>query len=338
MKYPLYLLMLITFSSCGMFEDMQAMKQPRYEIADQQAAVFCSSCHKEIYQQWLSHSRHAIATTADSFHHLKDVFTSNIVYNAFMGETMCYACHGSKEINEGVNCQTCHGAMPAKTSIEAAHESKYRPGLAALKQAEFCAKCHDVKNPVSGERLLATHDEWSRSPAAKADVSCQHCHMQKHVGQKAYHGFDSMVRNESIYVDDLNISEINFNFPQLNMFLENRVKGHPVPAGGPTRTLALEVSCQDEKGNELYKTVQTFAKKFSLMPIVGIMPYKLIENTQLQPGENRALQFALPLDLMGEINKVIIVLRMYEVSDEHQGNIEQAHWESRPIIRKEISI
>ena len=338
MKYLLYLLMLIMLSSCDMFEDMQAMKQPRYEIAAQQSAVFCSSCHKQIYQQWLSHSRHAIATTAASFHHLKDEFTGKIVYNAFMGEAMCYACHGSKEINEGVNCETCHGAMPAKTSIEAAHENKFRPGLVALRQPEFCAKCHDLKNPVSGEYVLATHDEWSRSQAAKAGVTCQHCHMQQPKGQKAYHGFDSVVRNESIYHDDLNISEIGFNFPQLNMLLENRVKGHPIPAGGPTRTLALEVSCLDEKGNELYKTIRTFAKKFSLMPIVGIMPYKLIENTQLQPGERRTLQFLLPPDLTEKIKKVIIVLRMYEVSDEHQGNIEQAYWVSKPIIRKEVSI
>lgn len=105
-----------------------------------------------------------------------------------------------------------------------------------------------------------------------------------------------------------------------------------------TSCTMYEVSCQDEKGNELYKTVRTFSKKFSLMPIVGIMPYRLIENTQLQPGERRALQFSLPPDLTGKIKQVIIVLRMYEVSDEHQGNIERTHWVSKPIIRKEVSI
>ncbi len=154
----------------------------------------------------------------------------------------------------------------------------------------------------------------------------------------AYHGFDTAVRNASIYRDDLSIDEVVLDFPQLRMTIENRVKGHSIPAGGPTRTLALEVSCEDEQGNELYRSVQTFSKKFSLMPVVGIMPYKLIRNTQLQNGEKRLLQFSLPLDIAGKIRKVVTVLRMYEVSDEYQGDIQRAHWTSIPIFRKEVII
>lgn len=336
MKVFLSLLVLVMISSCDMYDDMQSMKQPRYEIAQQQGAVFCSSCHEKIYKQWLNNSRHAVATTAASFHHLKDTFTDNIVYDVFMGEAMCYACHGSKQVNEGVNCETCHGAMPENMTITEAHESKYRPGLAALKQPEFCAPCHDVKNPMSGEFLLATYDEWSASQAAQQGISCQNCHMAQHDEQKAYHGFDTLVRSESIYRDDLTISEIELNFPQLKMTLENRINGHSIPAGGPTRTLALEIICEDATGKEIYKTNELFTKKFSLMPIFGIMPYKLMKNTQLQNGEKRALQFSLPENLDGKVNKIILLLRMYEVSDEHQGDINKSHWASAPMLRKEI--
>jgi len=30
-------------------------------------------------------------------------------------------------------------------------------------------------------------------------------------------------------------------------------------------------------------------------------------------------------------------VKMYQVSDEYQGDIEKAHWESQPIVEEEIS-
>lgn len=334
----LILMVLPAVTGCTMYEEMRAMKAPRYEAGAQMGAQFCAGCHQEIYRQWSGRSRHAEATRASSFYHLKDEFTGSLSMNAFMGEAMCYACHGVKEINEGVNCETCHGIMPAGVTIEEAHAKKFRPGLAGLKNPDFCARCHDVKNPVSGEYLLATHQEWRQSPAAARGVTCQACHMAPQQNNQAYHGFDTAVRDPSIYRDDLNISGVQFDFPRLRLTIENRITGHPVPAGGPVRTLALEVSFQDGCGRELHKSVQTFAKKFALMPVVGVMPYKLIHNTQLQSGEKRELHFSVPPPLAGKIRKAVIVLKMYEVSDEHQGNLQKAHWVSDPIIRREIGI
>jgi hypothetical protein len=334
----LILLVLAAITSCTMISDMQAMKAPRFEVDAIKGAEYCAGCHREIYAEWLNNSRHSTATNAASFHHLKDEFTSKYLYKIFMGEAMCYACHGSKQVNEGVNCETCHGTVMPGASIEEVHENKFRPGLAVVKKPEFCAKCHEVKNPVSGHLLLATYDEWKRSAAATDGVTCQNCHMNSDNVRHAYHGFETAVRDVSIYRGDLEVSEVNLDFPALYMIVENRVNGHSIPAGGPSRTLALEVSCEDENGDELYRTSQTFAKQFSLMPIVGVMPYKLVKNTQLQSGEKRHMEFSLPQDLGGKIKKVIIILRMYEVSDEHRGDILKAHWASDPILRKEVNI
>lgn len=225
-------LLFLAITSCAMYEDMQAMKAPRYEVGDQKGALFCANCHREIYDQWLNNSRHSVATTAVTFNELKDKFTGNILLNTFMGESMCYACHGSKEVNEGVNCETCHGAMPADASIVEAHENKFRPELASLKQPEFCARCHEVKNPLSGDFMLAMYDEWQRSAAAADGVTCQGCHMAPRETKHAYHGFDTAVRNASIYRDDLSVGDVVLDFPQLRMTTENRVKGHSIPAGG----------------------------------------------------------------------------------------------------------
>jgi len=70
---------------------------------------------------------------------------------------------------------------------------------------------------------------------------------------------------------------------------------------------------------------------------LGLMPYKQIENTQLKSGEKRLLTFALPSELNGKISSVEVVLKMYEVSDEYQGDIEKAHWASQPIVTEKIS-
>jgi hypothetical protein len=56
--------MLAVITACGMYEDMEALKQPRYEIGEHKGAAFCGECHPVIYEQWSKNSRHAVATTA----------------------------------------------------------------------------------------------------------------------------------------------------------------------------------------------------------------------------------------------------------------------------------
>jgi hypothetical protein len=44
-----------------------------------------------------------------------------------------------------------------------------------------------------------------------------------------------------------------------------------------------------------------------------------------------------PPDLDGNL-RLVIVLRMYEVSDEYEGDIGKAHRASKPILRKEVDL
>jgi hypothetical protein len=330
--------MLTAITACGMYEDMQAQKQARYEVGEHQGAKSCAECHPVIYDQWSKNSRHAVATTAESFLSFKDQFTSSFMLNTMMGEAMCYACHGSKDVNEGVNCETCHGLAPPDVPIMEVHENKFSPGRADITRSDFCATCHEMKNPMSGQYMMTLQREWENSQAAEDGVTCQGCHMAPRDGGQRYHGFDTAVRSTGIYADDLDVSDVTLEFPRLSMIVENRVIGHSIPAGGPTRTLALEISCKDEEGLEIHKTVKTFAKTFELMPIVGLMPYKLIENSQLRSAEKRRVTFTLPDTLAGKIQSLELVLRMYEVSDEYQGDIEKAHWAGQPILAEEVRL
>ncbi len=67
------------------------------------------------------------------------------------------------------------------------------------------------------------------------------------------------------------------------------------------------------------------------------MPHKLTENTQLQSGEVRALSFTLPTALKDQVSTAVLTLRFYDVADDHQGDISQAHWISEPILEQGIS-
>jgi hypothetical protein len=55
--------------------------------------------------------------------------------------------------------------------------------------------------------------------------------------------------------------------------------------------------------------------------MIGVIPHKLIENTQLQSQEVRTFNFEIPVKLKDQINTVKIELRLYEVLDEHQGDL-----------------
>ncbi len=332
-KTGVHLILLAIFPvviSCGMYQEIQEMKKPRYEVGEHKGVKFCAECHEDIYNQWLTKSRHSVATTNKSFIEFRDKITDNFVLNALMGEAMCYACHGSKKVNEGINCETCHGLVITNTSIEETHERKYTPGRENLKKKNFCARCHELPD------AMTPYSDWLESEAATKGITCQECHMESQESSFRYHGFDSAVRDIGIYSDDLSIKDIELDFPLFRLKIENRIKGHAIPAGGPSRVLVLEILFLDIKEKELYKVVQTFQKKFELIPLVGLLPDKLIENTTIKSGEIRPLNFTLPSYIKGKINKVVFSLRFYEVSDEYQGDIEKAHWISKPILKEEI--
>ena len=325
-------------TSCAKYEELQAMKKPRYELGTHQGARLCGSCHQEIYEQWSKHSRHALATSAKSFHDFKDKFTGSFLLNTLMGESMCYACHGSKQTNEGVNCETCHGTVIPNVSIMETHEKKYTPGRQTLKRPEFCADCHEFKNPLSGDLIFAVYRDWKESKAAAQGTTCQGCHMAPRAGKLPYHGFDSGVLDAGTYRDDLRLRDVKLEFPRLSLVIENGITAHSIPAGGPARVLGLEITLLDAKNSDLHKLQRTFAKRFDLMPIAGVMPYKLIENTQLRSGEARTVEFILPPALKGKVATARINLRLYEVSDDHKGDIAKAHWISEPILEKEVRL
>lgn len=321
-----------TYFSVAIFKEGKASQVPRFEVGTHKGAEFCAECHEEIYDQWSKTSSHSVSTTLETYDVWIEKLESNYVLNAAFGEKMCISCMGPPQI--GVDCETCHGIMPRGLSVEEAHEQKFVPGLGNMRNPEFCPTCHEL--PPS----MTSYADWQKSEAASDGITCQGCHMQPSESELAYHGFDSItrLRKADIYRDDLVIKDIYFRFPEFGLSVENRIKGHAVPAVGPSRVLALEISFLSPDGAEKHKIVEGFTKYMSLMPVLGLFPMKLIENTQLQSGETRLVSYALPSSLEGQISKAVVTLRFYDIYDWLKQDISKAHWVSEPIIEKEINL
>lgn len=331
--------LMVLLTSCTTFTDLNEFTSPRFQTGGEKGAAFCGSCHPDTYEQWSTHSRHAKATKSPSFRRALADVKENIFLGGMFEEDMCYSCHGDKKTDEGINCESCHGPVLPNVPIEVTHEKKYTPRLKIMRKNDFCARCHQVNMPFTDQPLTTLHDEWKNSPAAKKGQTCQNCHMAKGEDDNyAFHGFKSAVRNANLYKNRLKISKIALNKKRLRLQLENRVSGHSIPASGPTRVLALELLLKDKKGIVIHRGVQRFYKHFSMVPVVGGVPFMLIENTQLQAREKRRVHLDLPEGVYERSARAIITLRMYEVADKYEGNISKAHWVSKPIIRKTVTI
>lgn len=126
-----------------------------------------------------------------------------------------YEKHGSIRLEEGVSCLMCHRIMDANSTGNASysldltnrrtypfenedkglgqylgekfinakpevHKQSYMKPL--YKKSNYCASCHDETSPTTGKKIVATFQEWEKSPFnqpnnPKEHKSCIDCHM-----------------------------------------------------------------------------------------------------------------------------------------------------------------
>ncbi len=185
---------------------------PPLTEVDFPSAKQCATCHPKQYDEW-SRSMHAYAQHSP----VMEAFQLTLVErtSGTMG-TFCTRCHtpigialgenGSRRnVNrsrismEGITCVVCHrresgrykssGRVriePGKlldTCVYGPFDDPQQPGgvhhaagMPYIKTSQFCGECHDVTSP-EGVRLEEAFSEWLNSPAAKAGITCQQCHM-----------------------------------------------------------------------------------------------------------------------------------------------------------------
>jgi hypothetical protein len=96
----------------------------------------CKTCHEPVYVAWAK-TKHASALNRLS---------------AAEQEKECVGCHltgpktkvidANKVLNQGVQCESCHGAAAAHVKDPAV-----RTGLTKMPPASLCEECHSDKSP-----------------------------------------------------------------------------------------------------------------------------------------------------------------------------------------------
>jgi len=187
--------------------------RPLLEI-DFPSAKQCQACHPKQYDQW-SRSMHHYAQHSPIMEAFTLTLVERTSGTIGTFCTRCHTplgvalgengsrrnIHRSRLSMEGVTCVVCHrvkrpyykanvrhhiqpgtlleGCLfgpfddPADEKPTGGHPAA---GAAHLRTSAFCGSCHDVTSP-QGLRLEEAYSEWQNSPAAKAGITCQQCHM-----------------------------------------------------------------------------------------------------------------------------------------------------------------
>ena len=178
------------------------------------SARVCKTCHPKQYEEW-SRSMHAYAQHSPIFVAFNLTLTErtggtigtfcsrcHTPIGTMLGENGSRRNNNRSRISmEGVTCVVCHRRATAHYKSNArvpigpglvtegcmfgpfddapmsgevgSHQSAKNP---YMKSSQFCGECHDVTSP-QGVRLEEAFSEWQNSPAAKAGITCQQCHM-----------------------------------------------------------------------------------------------------------------------------------------------------------------
>ena len=184
--------------------------------------------------------------------------------------------------NESVSCDLCHsitgirGDAPFNFSyVSESGRMKYgpKPGLVSphhdtqkldiYSQAEFCANCHNEKNPY-GIWVKSTQLEWKEGPYGRDGIACQQCHMPKAMGRNAkmaevdmvaqhlFHGAHDKGKVAGAIELRMHPDEREVEYDAaivISVQLFNGKAGHKIPTGSvEDRTLWLHVTATDAEG------------------------------------------------------------------------------------------
>lgn len=171
----------------------------------------CGHCHGTIHQEWRAGGHSRSATSQAFLNHY-----ARLLDERPDGAGVCASCHAPAVRDDdpalfdlrqlagvaahGVHCDYCHKiAGQAGGEIGLTHgrflarllrpregqlffgplddvdrgEDAYSP---FYRDSRYCAACHE--GVVFGVRVYGTYSEWLDSPAGKAGLHCQHCHMR----------------------------------------------------------------------------------------------------------------------------------------------------------------
>jgi hypothetical protein len=208
--------------------------------------------------------------------------------------------------SEGVTCAACHlrrGAVVGPTpQINAPHSSAWRDDLGS---AETCAACHQLTWPGAATPLYDTFGEWSRSPWARAGVSCTTCHM----GAQGHTMRADRERALSALLS-LGGAEVVRGGPpvKVELTLQNTGAGHSVPTGSPWIGWRVEIVLLREKGPALVLSQHELVRR-----VATTAPWQTESDSRLAPAETRTVSASLSLPQDAPPGDGALVVRVQEL-------------------------
>lgn len=308
------------------------------ELSVPSSAEFCGDCHRAIEEGW-KQSAHSQAVEGRLF--LDALKLAEADYGASARKT-CLGCHSPiavqtgdlalvKKVSwEGITCDYCHSIRevtlagpnpkatvdyslvksgPWKDVNSPAHGTVFS---AVHTSSLVCASCHEYRN-AQGFPVLTTYSEWSKSPYAGKNQTCQSCHMYRVEGNVVdprvqrtaeaginlhqIPGSHSMQQLEKALHADLTATHEGGRL-QIVVEVTNRGAGHAVPTGSPMRQLILELHADPYGGAHLSDRRvfrRTVADQTGAIierePRAFLKGAQVVSDTRLAPGETRKETF-----------------------------------------------
>jgi len=326
------------------------------------SSAVCGECHQAIHAVW-SRSLHASSFTNGVFQ--AGYARANDSFGPEKAR-VCLSCHAptvreTKDFAaaqpmtaEGVSCDFCHSIKAVDLSDEkdgarlTMGTTKYGPLRHAQspaheivhselhKRSEFCALCHEYRNP-NGLTVLGTYSEWKSSSYAKRGQQCQDCHMPLIPGRVValnvkpdaptsvnlhnISGSHDMERVRGAIKLDLVGQEWQGDRVWVSLKVTNEGSGHCFPTGLPMHRAVLEVTLRDgnaevarreipfeivmldDKGRPLKREHEVFISAVSVR-----------SDTRLKPGEVRSID--IPFRDIAPARLTLSAALYYEYSTE----------------------
>ncbi len=213
--FPFVLLTSLVFLSFSLVLPLEDLKG-KYRYKDFESSRKCRSCHPDFYEQWSqAMMSQAYVHAWDEIEYF-DLAVAHAVARPELKDVVdgCNGCHtplaymgGSlppprpaekSMANEAVSCEVCHLIQSSTTDPPFNYSYLIEPGMTKYssrkpgiespahkiiqsdfyRTTEFCAVCHNEKNPYD-VWVKSTQLEWKEGPYAAEGVRCQDCHMPK---------------------------------------------------------------------------------------------------------------------------------------------------------------
>jgi len=229
--------------------------------------------------------------------------------------------------HEGLTCAACHVRKhrrfgPPPRTVPTAGTTPAHGGFEsqpAFEDSRFCAVCHQFPpeaRQLNGKPLENTYEEWRASPAARAGLACQGCHMpdRRHLWRGIHD--PAMVRQG--LKRELEVERVDGHTVRVSASVRSVAVGHDFPTYAvPKIYVGLYLQRSGQAPRELVRKV--------IGRTLNVNLDREISDTRLRPGE--ALELAA--DASVPIGEATIELRIDVAPADHYERMFQ-EWRTRP--------